>query len=494
LYTVHNANEHIRLHKHLVKQELKPTYHASAEIGWINDPNGFSYFNSSYHLFYQYHPYSSENGPMHWGHMISKDLIKWEHLPVSMAPDQPYDRSGCFSGSAIAYNGKHVLMYTGHVNPDVNDPSQVRQTQCIAIGDGLTYNKINENPVLTAEHLPAGACIQDFRDPKIWQEGETFYAVIGSLTVDQCGQLLLFRSLDLVNWEYVGVMIHSDNTLGKMWECPDVFPLEEKDVLIVSPQFVERDGDKYLNQHSVVYFVGKLDRETAKFEPDVQDELDFGFDFYAPQTTTDPLGRRIMIGWMQMWDRSIPSHELGHGWSGIMTLPRELRLEGQTLYQQPIEEIANYRTGHVTDSYRFSAGDWIIPGVEGAQVELIVQFTPRGASTFGLKVRKGAEEETVLSYDVSEGKFMLDRSASGHPINAAPGEEGVNNRRQVKVDLINGTLEARVFLDRSSVEVFLQNGLRTMSSTIYPSPSSTSISFFTDGELDIHLDKWDLQI
>ncbi len=494
MYTVQNANEHIRLHKHMVKQELKPAYHASAEIGWINDPNGFSYFDSSYHLFYQYHPYSSENGPMHWGHMISKDLIIWKHLPVSLAPDQPYDRSGCFSGSAIEDNGRHVLMYTGHVNPDVNDPSQVRQTQCIAIGDGLTYNKISENPVLTAEHLPAGASIQDFRDPKIWKEGETFYAVIGSLAEDHSGQLLLYRSLNLATWEYVGVMIHSRNTLGKMWECPDVFRLGEKDVLIVSPQFVERAEDRYLNQHSVVYFVGKLDRQTGEFEPDTHDELDFGFDFYAPQTTTDLLGRRIMIGWMQMWDRSIPSHELGHGWSGMMTLPRVLRLEGQTLYQQPIEEIENYRAGHVTRTFRLSSDELVVPDVQGSQVELIVRFTPLGASTFGMKVRKGAGEETVLSYNAREGKFMLDRSASGHPINAAPGEEGVNDRRQVKVDLINGTLEARVFLDRSSVEVFLQNGLRTMSSTIYPSPLSTDISFFTDGELDIHLDKWDLQI
>ncbi|MDI4643511.1 glycoside hydrolase family 32 protein [Cohnella hashimotonis] len=491
MHSIQRANDYIQNNKNSVNPQYKPAYHASAEIGWINDPNGFSFYNSEFHLFYQFHPYSSKNGPMHWGHMISKDLVRWEHLPVSLAPDRPYDLHGCFSGSAIQDGDRHILMYTGHFNPDDNDPSLIRQTQCIAIGDGVTYRKLDRNPVLDANHLPAGASIQDFRDPKIWKEGDTFYAVIGSRAADDSGQLLLYRSLDAEQWEYVSIMVESKSRLGKMWECPDLFQLGDRDVLIVSPQFVEREGNRYHNQHSVVYMVGSLDRETGKFEQDALDELDYGLDFYAPQTTIDDRGRRIMIGWMQMWDRSIPSDQLGHGWSGMMTLPRVLRLEGQKLYQQPIEEIEQYRANHVSGNRRF-AGEVSVPGVEGEQVEMIVRFTPIDATQFGIKVRKGEKEETVFSYNVQEQTFILDRSASGYPIQPGPGEEDVRGRRQVEVQLIDGSLHVRLFLDRSSVEAFIQLGLRTMSATIFPSPASKGIVFFADGEVEVDFNKWDL--
>ncbi|ANY69374.1 hypothetical protein BBD42_24975 [Paenibacillus sp. BIHB 4019] len=491
-FSTKNANEYIQANKHAANEQYKPSYHFSAEIGWINDPNGCSFYNGQYHLFYQYHPYSSKNGPMHWGHAVSRDLMEWSHLPVALAPDQAYDISGCFSGSAIEDNGKHVIMYTGHVQPHSQDGSLTRQTQCIAIGDGMQYDKIAENPVLTSDQLPEGALPQDFRDPKLWKDGDFYYAVIGSRAAEHVGQILLYRSANLKNWTYVGLLLKGNPSLGHMWECPDFFPLDGRHVLIISPQGVERDGYRHHNRDSVMYMIGDFNRETGQFQPSSSEELDYGFDFYAPQTLIDDKGRRIVIGWMQAWGRSIPVDEWGHGWSGMMTLPRELKVEGSRLIQQPIREVEAYRKNHI----RFETllnGTAKAEGVEGHCLELLISFTPKKAARFGLKVRKGEEEETRLYYDSAEGTFTLDRSNSGRSISTPPEEAGVNGKRSVPIELRDGVLSLRVFLDRASVEVFLDGGVRTMSATIYPSGNSTGIVFESDGECELSLDKWDLE-
>ena len=152
-----------------IADEPKPSFHLSARTGWMNDPNGFSYYNGEYHLFYQYHPYDSHWGPMHWGHAVSRDLLHWEYFPAALAPDTDYDRDGCFSGSAVALDdGRHLLMYTGVVKETQPDGScREVQTQCIASGDGTDYEKYAGNPVLDAGDLPEDGSRFDFRDPRI---------------------------------------------------------------------------------------------------------------------------------------------------------------------------------------------------------------------------------------------------------------------------------------------------------------------------------------
>lgn len=149
--------------------EERPVYHLTAKCGWLNDPNGFSYYNGKYHMFYQYHPYSSQWGPMHWGHAVSEDLLSWDYLPCALAPDMHYDKDGVFSGSAAELpDGRQILVYTGVLREEQPDKS-VRewQAQCVAVGDGIDYKKYPKNPVIDANHLPADASTQQFRDPKI---------------------------------------------------------------------------------------------------------------------------------------------------------------------------------------------------------------------------------------------------------------------------------------------------------------------------------------
>lgn len=219
-----------------IPEGKRPSFHLSAPVGWINDPNGFSKFAGEYHLFYQYHPYDTKWGPMHWGHSKTKDFIKWEQLPAALAPDQVYDMGGCFSGSAVESDGKHILMYTGVLDKVQEDGSHlIRQTQCIAIGDGINYEKSDCNPAITSDSLPEGSNLEDFRDPKIWKEGDDFYVVVGSRHADGSGQILLYKSKDLREWTFVTILDRSENKIGRMWECPDFFNVDGNDIMIISP-------------------------------------------------------------------------------------------------------------------------------------------------------------------------------------------------------------------------------------------------------------------
>ena len=157
-----------------IAAEPRPDFHLSARVGWMNDPNGFSYYKGEYHMFYQYHPFSPYWGPMHWGHAVSTDLLHWKQLPAALAPDMDYDRDGCFSGSAVVMpDGRHLLMYTGVVKETQKDGSSREvQTQCVAVGDGLDYEKYAGNPVLDSKQLPENGSRFDFRDPKLWRTAD----------------------------------------------------------------------------------------------------------------------------------------------------------------------------------------------------------------------------------------------------------------------------------------------------------------------------------
>lgn len=201
-YTVEKANRFIAENKHLVNTQYKPEEHFSAEIGWINDPNGFVYFRGEYHLFYQFYPYDSVWGPMHWGHAKSKDLVTWEHLPVALAPDQDYDRNGCFSGSAIVKDDRLWLMYTGHIE----EKTGVRQVQNMAFSDdGIHFEKIEQNPVATGTDLPDELIAADFRDPKLFEKDERYYSVVATKHKDNVGCIVLLGSDNLVEWQFESI-------------------------------------------------------------------------------------------------------------------------------------------------------------------------------------------------------------------------------------------------------------------------------------------------
>lgn len=291
------------------------SYHFEAEKGWINDPNGLCWFGGEYHAFFQHNPYSAQWSVMHWGHAVSKDLLHWEELPIALFPDQPYENGdGCFSGSALEKDGVLYIMYT-------TVSKERGQTQSIVTTrDGRTFEKFSGNPVIA--HSPLDPTNKDFRDPKIFPYGDGYRMVCGA-GVGGLASILLYRSADLLHWDYVGPIFQSRD-FGPVPECPDLFPLGGKWVLV----FSRMDAG-----HQTQFIVGSFDGE--HFTPESFQNPEKGGDFYAPQTFTDPQGRRILMAWMHSWERPVPE---GAVRTGALTVPREVTLVDGKVHTYPVEE------------------------------------------------------------------------------------------------------------------------------------------------------------
>ena len=477
------ADKYISQMSQAVDTTYRHTYHVMPPVGWMNDPNGFNYAFGKYHFFYQFHPYSAEWGPMHWGHYTTEDFVKWSLEPTAIAPDTDYDRDGCFSGTSIVKDGRMYLMYTSVADG--------RQTQALARStDGVHFTKAGE--VITSEELPADCSWADFRDPKVFYRGDSYYALMGSRGTDGSGQVLMYKSADLMRWRYVG-KVWKDRRTNGVYECPDLVNIGGADVFITSPQGFARDDWRHENVHGNLYMTGKLNTDTGAFEALYEDEIDSGFDFYAPQTLTAPDGRVIMTAWMQMWTRSMPA--AAHGWAGAAILPRELSLKNGRLYQTPVREIEKYRRNKMTAENREIDGKITLDGVSGTKAELVVSLDLGSAAKAGIKVYCGTRHETLIYYDRAADKVVFDRSNMGTTISHDAKELNAS-KRSAKVTIENNTLKIRIFLDVSSCEVFFNDGERVMTGNVYSDAGDTGISFFTENGTAkiVSLEKYDIVV
>ena len=485
------ARRHEEIAEQLIPPQARPLFHLSSRVGWMNDPNGFSYYQGKYHLFYQYYPYESKWGPMHWGHAVSEDLLHWEYLPAALAPDTPADKDGCFSGSAVELaDGRQLLMYTGvSAGPKLPDgTSDDRQTQCVAVGDGVNYEKYSGNPVLTAADIPEGGSKVDFRDPKIWREEDgTYRAVIGNRAGDGSGAILLYRSVDCFHWELVRTLDRSCNQYGKMWECPDFFSLDGRQVLIVSPQEMDPEGLEFHTGNGTVCLIGGCGPGDGEFVRQHVQAIDYGLDFYAPQTLLTDDGRRVMIAWMQNWASAgaKPSH---CRWFGQMTLPRELSVRDGRLYQFPVRELERYRGSCVSYTGIPVSEEICLPGVQGRMLDMTVTVRPiegEPCRWFCVRVAKDEKHETRLQYRPGDGVLTLDRTRSGLP-------HDIVHTRKFLVRPRDGAIKLRIVLDRFSVEVFVNDGEQAASTVIYTRQEAEAITFEAGGSALVDVEKYDL--
>ncbi len=286
-------------------------YHFEPQKGWMNDPNGLVYFRGQYHAFFQHNPYSTEWDKMHWGHAVSNDLLHWEELPIALYPDQEYEcEGGCFSGSAIVKDDRLYLFYTSVAD---------KQAQSVAFSDdGIHFTKYDGNPVISDN--PLG--YYDFRDPKVTEIDGQYYMVTGSGDKD-AGQVLLFKSDDLLKWEYIGILFEGEEYKPCI-ECPDFFKLGDKYVLM----FSKMEEPSRTTHFVIGDFKDKKLINTTIYRPE------WGRDFYAPQTMWDGR-RRILIGWLYHWGKKAP---LGCPFAGALSIPRELKLTDNAIYNYPVVE------------------------------------------------------------------------------------------------------------------------------------------------------------
>lgn len=465
----------------------RPAFHLTGAVGWINDPNGFSVYKGEYHLFYQYHPYSRSWGPMHWGHVKTADFVRWERLQSALAPDEGYDAHGCFSGTAmVTEDGKHLLMYTGVIDEN----GTLLQQQCIAEGDGTEYTKYENNPVISAWELPADINPCDFRDPKIWKESNgKYYMAAGARHMKEGGVILLYSSEDTHHWKYEGILDTSRNQYGQMWECPDFFRMDDKDVVVFSPCEMTSIGLEFHPGHNTAALIGTFDPETAKFHREAIHALDYGLDFYAPQTLLSTDGRRIMIAWMQNWAAQTCKAE-GLDFFGMMTLPRELTMKNGRIYQQPVREINNYRKNHVWYNNVYVREEMNLQNVSGRCVDIELHVKPvrkESYRRFAVSVAMDGQNRTTIRYNPYKQTVKIDRSRSGFPFD-------IVNSREFYVSDRGGEIDFRIILDKYSVELFVNDGEQTSTCVIYTNQSADSISFACEGEAMMDIDKYDLVI
>ncbi|WP_312044473.1 sucrose-6-phosphate hydrolase [Erwinia sp.] len=437
----------------------RPAWHLSPQTGLMNDPNGFIQFQGEWHLFYQWNPLACAHGAKYWGHWRSTNLIDWQHEPLALAPAEEYESHGCYSGSAVDHNGTLTLFYTGNVKF-----AQGRTAwQCLATVD-RSGDVTKAGPVIS---LPTGYT-GHVRDPKVWRHQNRWYMVLGAQNLAEQGKVLLYSSDSLHEWallgEIAGSHLNGLGDFGYMWECPDLFALGDKDVLLVCPQGLPAQEKKWLNAHQSGYFIGSLDYAAAHFPHGEFHELDLGFEFYAPQTTAGDDGRRLLFGWMGVPDaEELLQPTTAKGWIHIMTCPRELTLEQGRLMQRPARELQQLRQQRVC--YQQTAAS--LPALPVEHAELVVQSTGRWSACFG----------EALTLVCDESGLTLSR----------------RNLRSGEAEYRYWTGDVsrlQILCDRSSIEIFINDGEGVMSARYFPQATPKVV---WQGEASLSVDYWQLR-
>ena len=443
-----------QLYDRIIKSRYRQTYHIQPVTGLLNDPNGFVWFDNKWHLFYQWCPWGAVHGLKYWYHVVSKNLVTWENLGLCLMPEEKYgyDNKGVYSGSAIPIGDKLYLYYTGNNR----DEDYIRHSYtCIA--------KLGSDGWPEKYPLPLFGPNQDYtenqRDPKIivMPDGETFYIILGAQTKDNKGRIIVYKSENLLHgWTFAGELkVPGFEDFGGMWECPSIERIGGKDILMFCPQHIKLPGRGDGTNHNG-YIIGNMDWKSLTFVPEGSFHvLDFGFDSYAAACANniEDKDKAILIAWMGLPDASYPTDE--EEWAGCLTLPRELTIRGRRLIQQPLPELKNLRSEKISIQEN-EAGCIMLP--EAAEIAMDIRSGDLKLDIFADKSGNGGMS---VRYSEHSGKISVDRSGMKLRFNE---ENGENRTRTLEDGLSN----LRIFIDRSSIEIFVNDGDAVFSSRIFP--------------------------
>lgn len=468
----------------IYQEQHRPQYHFSPAANWMNDPNGMVYYDGEYHLFYQYYPDATVWGPMHWGHAISTDLVYWEHLPIALYPDS---LGYIFSGSAVidwentsglGSGGPPMIAIFTHHEPKGAESGAIDfQYQSIAYSNdkGRSWTKYDGNPVIP------NPGIKDFRDPKvIWDDRSQQWVMVFAAY----DQVQFWGSKNLLEWTHLSNWGQDHGSHGGVWECPDLFPMQEEDsdsvkwVLLVSINPGAPNGGS-----GTQYFVGEFNGTDfildEQFADEVTDEkgvwLDYGTDNYAGVTWSDIPemdGRRLFIGWMSNWNYAqvVPTEK----WRSAMTLPRALTLHNESygwrVRSLPVSELKDIELSREQLDTGLVEGPIQIPTLTSNglyKLEISLERAPGTEIVFS-----NENNETLsLGWDLAERQFYIDRSNSGN----TDFHESFGGLHTAPMEYLDNIIDLTIYIDHASVELFADEGRTVMTDVVFPTTPFTEI-------------------
>ncbi len=457
------------LREKLRNDPFRPQFHLLPRANWMNDPCAPRFYSGQYHMFFQYNPNGPLWGDMHWNHAVSPDLIHWKHLPIAIAPTPgSFEAFGIFTGSVLPGMKTPTVLYTGVTKsqPETIRGEGIREVQCLATSTDselLTWKKLDK-PVIASP--PAGLKVTGFRDPCPWKDGDLWYLIVGSGFDKVGGAVLLYRSSDGHNWEYLhplaqgawneGSQSNPVDT-GEMWECPDFFPLGSKHVLL------------YSTERKVYWQVGELDRKEMKFHAETSGFLDHGY-YYAMKSMVDEKGRRILWGWVE---ESRTDAELrAAGWAGCMALPRVLTLGPDNRLRMEVPpEFVSLRRNKQTATASGAQGQAASPvkfQFSNRAAEIVCKFKV-GAGACGLEFRTGGAAFFSVKHDGGKDKPSV--SIGEKTLLLSPDQDGVST--------------LHLWMDGSVIEVFADGREAMTARNFTPSPGKIEVGWIGAGDVEV---------
>ena len=472
-----------------VKQDLNNFYsnndnniwrnknHIEMPFGLVNDPNGLSYFNGKYHIFYQWNPFGCEHKTKHWALVKTTDFVNFTKPEIILKPEDWFDKNGCYSGGAYVKDDILKLFYTGNVK---NEKDERESYQCI-----VDYNKDGSfekrGPIIPKQ--PDGYTAH-FRDPMIFVNEGIYYMVLGVQRENLTGAALIYKSDDIEKWELVGELETNMKDFGYMWECPNIIKVnDDKYAFLFSPQGLEAEEFKNQNIYQSGYVIGNLDFKVPQLKNHSEfKEIDMGFDFYAPQVFTHN-DKNIMIGWVGMPDNDseYPSGENG-GWMFPLTLPRVLEYKDNVLYQKPLKEVENLREKQIVSVKDLNINEYSLD-LDSRNIEIDLELLLEESTFIDFKF-VFRDEYINLTYNKENGVCIIDRN------NMKLGGKGI---RKFKLN-VDKTLKLHMFIDNSVMEIYYQEGLETTTLMYFPKFDDFKIEIKSDNKVKMsELNIWNLR-
>ena len=463
--------------KNINNDPYRLKFHLMPPTGWLNDPNGLCDFNGKYHVFFQYSPDNPKGGAKYWGHYAGEDLIHLRFCGAPLSPDDPSDKNGVYSGSALTDNGEMLLYYTGNVKQpgehDYTYSGREANTILVRSSDGEHFSP-KQKLMSNKDYPPEYTC--HVRDPKVWKQDGKYYMVQGGRLNGKntdCGKdkgaVIVFAGDTPSDWKVIG-NITTKEPFGFMWECPDYFEVDGIKIFSCSPQGLPAEEYRWQNIYQSGYFILPTDFDITapkgnyRIIDDPENrfrEWDMGFDFYAPQTFADSKGRRILIGWAGIPDADYDNrHTIDHNWQHALTVPRTINIKDGTIVQWPVSELEALRGGmRVTTE-------------ENETVEIpqrCADVIMENISCTGelLSLSDSSEKLFDIRLEEKEDFFVLKLKLS-----EAAGE----GRKERRVRL--GKLDSlRLLLDTSLLELYINDGEAVMTSRFYANEETAAEPF-----------------